>query len=174
MSTQIKKNGNWVTVAGGTRMWVGTKAALQAALDAGELVDGTAVMVTDDYDDTIETSIISIKDQLTPDGVYIDSIQTAYYKRIGKFVEFSLEFKNIQAFTNIPGKVLFGKDLFSGTANNLFPVPTLERMVAATGHWDAGTARDYFYYSASGTCYVSKQTNNSGMIVHGMYITLEA
>lgn len=52
MSTQIKKNGNWVTVAGGTRMWVGTKAALQAALDAGELVDGTAVMVTDDYDDT--------------------------------------------------------------------------------------------------------------------------
>lgn len=49
MSTQIKKNGNWVTVAGGTRMWVGTKAALQAALDAGELVDGTAVMVTDDY-----------------------------------------------------------------------------------------------------------------------------
>jgi len=52
MSTQIKKNGNWVTVAGGTRMWVGTKAALQAALDAGELVDGTAVMVTDDYEET--------------------------------------------------------------------------------------------------------------------------
>ena len=51
MSTQIKKNGNWVTVAGGTRMWVGTKAALQAALDAGELVDGTAVMVTDDYEE---------------------------------------------------------------------------------------------------------------------------
>lgn len=57
MSTQIKKNGNWVTVAGGTRMWVGTKAALQAALDAGELVDGTAVMVTDDYDDN---SVIKI------------------------------------------------------------------------------------------------------------------
>ena len=53
MSTQIKKNGNWVTVAGGTRMWVGTKAALQAALDAGELVDGTAVMVTDDYEGTL-------------------------------------------------------------------------------------------------------------------------
>ena len=51
MSTQIKKNGNWVTVAGGTRMWVGTKAALQAALDAGELVDGTAVIVTDDYEE---------------------------------------------------------------------------------------------------------------------------
>lgn len=51
MSTQIKKNGNWVTVAGGTRMWVGTKAALQAALNAGELVDGTAVMVTDDYEE---------------------------------------------------------------------------------------------------------------------------
>lgn len=51
MSTKIKKNGNWVTVAGGTRMWVGTKAALQTALAAGELVDGTAVMVTDDYDE---------------------------------------------------------------------------------------------------------------------------
>ena len=32
-------------------MWVGTKAALQTALAAGELVDGTAVMVTDDYDE---------------------------------------------------------------------------------------------------------------------------
>ena len=37
MSIQIKKNDNWVTVAGGTRMWVGTKAALQAALDASAL-----------------------------------------------------------------------------------------------------------------------------------------
>ena len=60
MSTQIKKNGNWVTVAGGTRMWVGTKAALQAALDAGELVDGTAVMVTDDYEETPETGIATL------------------------------------------------------------------------------------------------------------------
>lgn len=64
MSTQIKKNGNWVTVAGGTRMWVGTKAALQAALDAGELVDGTAVMVTDDYEEPITYSTI---EQLTGD-----------------------------------------------------------------------------------------------------------
>lgn len=62
MSTQIKKDGNWVTVAGGTRMWVGTKAALQAALDAGELVDGTAVMVTDDYEDAqaIETGTATL------------------------------------------------------------------------------------------------------------------
>lgn len=50
--TMIKKDGHWVTVAGGQRMWVGTKAQLNAALAAGELEDGTAVMVTDDYHDT--------------------------------------------------------------------------------------------------------------------------
>lgn len=49
--TMIKKDGHWVTVAGGQRMWVGTKAQLNAALAAGELEDGTAVMVTDDYED---------------------------------------------------------------------------------------------------------------------------
>lgn len=70
MSTKIKKNGNWVTVAGGTRMWVGTKAALQAALDAGELVDGTAVMVTDDYDDAT-TDIYSTTETKT-NKVWID------------------------------------------------------------------------------------------------------
>ena len=51
--TMIKKDGHWVTVAGGQRMWVGTKAQLDAALAAGELEDGTAVMVTDDYHDTM-------------------------------------------------------------------------------------------------------------------------
>lgn len=66
MSTKIKKNGNWVTVAGGTRMWVGTKAALQAALDAGELVDGTAVMVTDDYDESgIKQAVITATTTIT-------------------------------------------------------------------------------------------------------------
>lgn len=50
--TMIKKDGHWVTVAGGQRMWVGTKAQLDAALAAGELEDGTAVMVTDDYEET--------------------------------------------------------------------------------------------------------------------------
>jgi len=52
VSIRDKTTGDWVQVAGGTRMWVGTKAALRAALDAGELVDGTAVMVTDDYEET--------------------------------------------------------------------------------------------------------------------------
>lgn len=49
--TMIKKDGHWVTVAGGQRMWVGTKAQLDAALAAGELEDGTAIMVTDDYEE---------------------------------------------------------------------------------------------------------------------------
>ena len=49
--TQIKDdNGNWVAVAGGQRTWVGTKAALQTALNNDEIPNGTPVMVTDDYD----------------------------------------------------------------------------------------------------------------------------
>lgn len=55
--TMIKKDGHWVTVAGGQRMWVGTKAQLDAALAAGELEDGTAVMVTDDYEGDSTTII---------------------------------------------------------------------------------------------------------------------
>lgn len=51
MSTKIKQNGNWVDVAGGHRQWVGTQAALEAALAAGEIPEGTEVIVTDDYDD---------------------------------------------------------------------------------------------------------------------------
>lgn len=48
--TRIKdSNGNWVTVAGGQRMWVGTKAQLDAALAAGELEDNTLTAVLDDY-----------------------------------------------------------------------------------------------------------------------------
>ena len=48
--TQIKdSNGNWVTVAGGQRMWVGTKAQLDTALAAGELEDNTLTAVLDDY-----------------------------------------------------------------------------------------------------------------------------
>jgi hypothetical protein len=83
MSTQIKKNGNWVTVAGGTRMWVGTKAALQAALDAGELVDGTAVMITDDFNDSgdqVVTGTIT-----ATNGFIINEPQTSL-TRCGNFV----------------------------------------------------------------------------------------
>ena len=48
--TQIKDdNGNWVVVAGGQRTWVGTKAALQTALNNDEIPNGTPIMVTDDY-----------------------------------------------------------------------------------------------------------------------------
>ena len=54
--TQIKEKttGNWVTVAGGQRTWVGTKAALATALANDEIPDGTPVMVTDDYADAKE------------------------------------------------------------------------------------------------------------------------
>lgn len=50
--TLIKHNGNWIEVAGGTRMWVGTKAQLDTALTNGELSDGTPVMVTDDFEES--------------------------------------------------------------------------------------------------------------------------
>ena len=86
MSTQIKKNGNWVTVAGGTRMWVGTKAALQAALDAGELVDGTAVMVTDDYEDANAV----VDSPITKVGSVING-DRFWSKRTGNVVEIMID-----------------------------------------------------------------------------------
>lgn len=49
MSTLIKQNGKWVKTSGGTVMWVGTQAQLEEAMKGGEIPDGTAVMVTDDY-----------------------------------------------------------------------------------------------------------------------------
>lgn len=58
--TMIKKDGHWVTVAGGQRMWVGTKAQLDAALAAGELEDGTAVMVTDDYESVDKGAAVQV------------------------------------------------------------------------------------------------------------------
>ena len=50
--TQIKDKttGNWVVVAGGQRTWVGTKEALQTALNNSEIPNGTPAMVTNDYD----------------------------------------------------------------------------------------------------------------------------
>jgi len=50
--TQIKDKttGNWVVVAGGQRTWVGTKEALQTALNNNEIPNGTPAMVTNDYD----------------------------------------------------------------------------------------------------------------------------
>lgn len=50
MSTLIKQNGKWVKTSGGTVMWVGTQAQLEEAMKGGEIPDGTAVMVTDDYE----------------------------------------------------------------------------------------------------------------------------
>jgi len=55
MSTQIKLDGVWVTVAGGHRMWVGTKEARDAALAAGKLPDGTEVMTINDYTPPADT-----------------------------------------------------------------------------------------------------------------------
>lgn len=50
MSTLIRKGEKWVQVAGGTRLWTGTRAQLEAALEAGEIPDHTQVMITDDYE----------------------------------------------------------------------------------------------------------------------------
>lgn len=87
MSTQIKKNGNWVTVAGGTRMWVGTKAALQAALDAGELVDGTAVMVTDDFNDSGDQVV---RGTVTDTNGFVQDGPQTSLTRCGNFVTLTI------------------------------------------------------------------------------------
>jgi len=59
MATKIKLNGTWVDVAGTTK-WIGTKAELTAALAAGQIPDGTEVIVTDDYaDGTIVTAQVT-------------------------------------------------------------------------------------------------------------------
>jgi hypothetical protein len=112
MSTQIKKNGNWVTVAGGTRMWVGTKAALQAALDAGELVDGTAVMVTDDYEEN--NAIVDVTGYSTPGKA---SGQETI-KRTGNIVliDFTaVKANNVKVFTGLPKPVNMTQNvLFDG------------------------------------------------------------
>lgn len=52
MSTLVKDKttGKWVVTASGTNMWVGTRAELAAGLAAGTIPEGTAVMVTDDYE----------------------------------------------------------------------------------------------------------------------------
>lgn len=81
--TMIKKDGHWVTVAGGQRMWVGTKAQLNAALAAGELEDGTAVMVTDDYHDTSDYVITG---NIVPLGEFIPDTNQTSLTRCGNFV----------------------------------------------------------------------------------------
>lgn len=116
MSTQIKKNGNWVTVAGGTRMWVGTKAALQAALDAGELVDGTAVMVTDDYDEGVETGTGTRNATYVKAGDFV-----ATWTKIGHVVISEVQFNLSQATPSI-------EELITG-----FPKPVCEVAVIAQG-----------------------------------------
>lgn len=77
--TQIKDdNGNWVVVAGGQRTWVGTKAALQTALNNSEIPEGTPAMVTDDYAEG--TEIVDVVENnnmkaITSNAVY-DALMT--------------------------------------------------------------------------------------------------
>ena len=122
MSTQIKKNGNWVTVAGGTRMWVGTKAALQAALNAGELEDGTAVMVTDDYNEgDIEKTFFTP----TPSSGAVVA-NDCWYVRKGNVVTINIGIASMTA--SAPGETVFTlpvglrpcgqRVLFTGNNNN--------------------------------------------------------
>lgn len=96
--TMIKKDGHWVTVAGGQRMWVGTKAQLDAALAAGELEDGTAVMVTDDYESNDKgasvqvhpsintgTGVVNNKINSIPAGNNNDSVLIASFEKPAAF-----------------------------------------------------------------------------------------
>lgn len=140
MSTQIKKNDNWVTVAGGTRMWVGTKAALQAALDAGELVDGTAVMVTDDYDEepTPET--------ITPTPVTGGAAGTISWdsfdvKKLGKMVNITINGMSHTQNVSTPGVTVIAKGL---------PRPALGRIYLAGINYGDDGNRASAYIDANG------------------------
>lgn len=102
----IKKDGHWVTVAGGQRMWVGTKAQLDAALAAGELEDGTAVMVTDDYHDTNDNVITGA---ITAANGFIPNEPQTSLTRCGNFVTLTVS-GNTDYMNNANG--------FSHEANN--------------------------------------------------------
>ncbi|MBO6284455.1 MAG: hypothetical protein J6M63_11050 [Pseudobutyrivibrio sp.] len=104
--TMIKKDGHWVTVAGGQRMWVGTKAQLDAALAAGELEDGTAVMVTDDYHDTNDNVITGA---ITAANGFIPNEPQTSLTRCGNFVTLTVS-GNTDYMNNANG--------FSHEANN--------------------------------------------------------
>ena len=122
--TQIKDdNGNWVAVAGGQRTWVGTKAALQTALNDDEIPNGTPIMVTDDYAEG--TEIVDAVENgnmkaVTSNAVY-DALMTittltptrtanvvtvfeAEFLRIGRlvFVNLNLEINSGILFTGLP------------------------------------------------------------------------
>ena len=87
--TQIKdSNGNWVTVAGGQRMWVGTKAQLDAALAAGELEDNTLTAVLDDY--TEGDSIKPVTATIVNSKAHSDSF--IWVNRIGHVVQVAAKF----------------------------------------------------------------------------------
>lgn len=99
--TQIKdSNGNWVTVAGGQRMWVGTKAQLDAALAAGELEDNTLTAVLDDYTEgdsmrgtavqvhpaiNTGTGVVNNKINSIPAGSNNDSVLIASFEKPAAF-----------------------------------------------------------------------------------------
>lgn len=50
-----KTTGELVTLASGMRMWIGTKAAHDAAVQAGTMPNNCAVAIIDDYDEGYDT-----------------------------------------------------------------------------------------------------------------------
>ena len=47
-----KTTGELVTLANGTRMWIGTQSARDAAIQAGTMPNNCMVCITDDYEDS--------------------------------------------------------------------------------------------------------------------------
>lgn len=111
MATKIKLNGTWVDVAG-TSKWIGTKAELTAALAAGQIPDGTEVIVTDDYkEQEIINLTFEIPDQSLPNGESIINDVTIVS---GKFYSGTVAiYSGSNPFPN-PGMTLLYND-YSGT-----------------------------------------------------------
>lgn len=71
-----KTTGELVTLANGTRMWIGTQSAHDAAVAAGTMPNNCMVCITDDYYD--DSDNIYMKSSMGASGVATLEIPTAF------------------------------------------------------------------------------------------------
>ncbi len=77
MSVNLNNNGTLVTLANGTRTWVGTKAAHDAAVQAGTMPNNCIVCITDDFPSEWEAVPITIQ----PDTAQFEVVEIKVYKK---------------------------------------------------------------------------------------------
>jgi len=162
MSTQIKLDGVWVTVAGGHRMWVGTKEARDAALAAGKLPDGTEVMTINDYTPPAEEYVPPTPINLPQSGAR--PYGTLYYEKIGKVVH----------LYSIPGSMFMPQQAATGgdyLITAIVPVGARPKISNHTG-WSVNALRGYgpITISPNGNIDIHVPAGSSSDIATYMYI----